>query len=191
MAGFPSGAALGEASVGSDVIRQLREDITACEYDLNFCQDQLTSPNLTPQETRNLHLRSLDLGHEIRRSRHRIENLEAAAKAAAEAHETHCPSPAASSYKNQAPACSANSGYSTIHATGSQGPDSGQPGDGGTGFPQTVALQRLGFWSCRLCTSDKYKLAGANRQPAAPCKCMFPIPPRTFSTPVFPSRSPS
>jgi hypothetical protein len=33
-----------------------------------------------------------------------------------------------------------------------------------------TALQRLGFWKCRLCSAPKYLLAGAGRSPAAPCK---------------------
>ncbi|KAH6615550.1 hypothetical protein B0J18DRAFT_282982 [Chaetomium sp. MPI-SDFR-AT-0129] len=33
-----------------------------------------------------------------------------------------------------------------------------------------TALQRLGFWKCRLCSAPKYLLAGAGRTPAAPCK---------------------
>ncbi|EFX05563.1 hypothetical protein CMQ_3632 [Grosmannia clavigera kw1407] len=34
----------------------------------------------------------------------------------------------------------------------------------------TYSLQRLGFWKCRLCTSEKYLMAGAGRQPSAPSK---------------------
>lgn len=33
-----------------------------------------------------------------------------------------------------------------------------------------TAVQRLGFWNCRLCTSDKYLSAGPGRLPGAPCK---------------------
>ncbi|KAK7951080.1 uncharacterized protein PG986_006808 [Apiospora aurea] len=32
------------------------------------------------------------------------------------------------------------------------------------------AVQRLGFWKCRLCTSNKYLSAGSSRVPSAPCK---------------------
>lgn len=34
----------------------------------------------------------------------------------------------------------------------------------------THSLQRLGYWKCRLCTSEKYLMAGAGRQPSAPSK---------------------
>ncbi|RWA14407.1 hypothetical protein EKO27_g700 [Xylaria grammica] len=34
----------------------------------------------------------------------------------------------------------------------------------------THALQRLGYWDCRLCRSRKYLEAGPNRVPSAPCK---------------------
>jgi hypothetical protein len=33
-----------------------------------------------------------------------------------------------------------------------------------------TAVQRLGFWKCRLCTSEKYLTAGPGKQPSAPCK---------------------
>lgn len=35
---------------------------------------------------------------------------------------------------------------------------------------QNTALQRLGYWKCRLCSAPKYLLAGTGRSPAAPCK---------------------
>ncbi|KAI1432082.1 hypothetical protein GGR50DRAFT_676266 [Xylaria sp. CBS 124048] len=34
----------------------------------------------------------------------------------------------------------------------------------------THAIQRLGYWDCRLCKSRKYLEAGPNRVPSAPCK---------------------
>lgn len=33
-----------------------------------------------------------------------------------------------------------------------------------------LALQRLGYWKCRLCEAPKYLLAGSGRSPAMPCK---------------------
>jgi hypothetical protein len=41
---------------------------------------------------------------------------------------------------------------------------------GGLDEGVNTALQRLGFWKCRLCSAPKYLLAGAGRSPAAPCK---------------------
>ena len=56
-------------------LRQLTEDVKAYHYDLAFCQAQLDQDNLTPQEMRTFQLRSIDLGHQIRHSHHRIETL--------------------------------------------------------------------------------------------------------------------
>ncbi|KJR88945.1 uncharacterized protein SPSK_07241 [Sporothrix schenckii 1099-18] len=67
------------ANVDLDAItyRQLSEDIKAYEVDLDFCQAQLDQPDLTPQESRTLQLRRLDLSHQVRHCRHRQETLEA------------------------------------------------------------------------------------------------------------------
>ncbi|KAK3400600.1 hypothetical protein B0T20DRAFT_390490 [Sordaria brevicollis] len=54
----------------------------------------------------------------------------------------------------------------------------GHNGNGGGSSPylvdeegqQNTALQRLGYWKCRLCSAPKYLLAGTGRSPAAPCK---------------------
>ncbi|KAL2255126.1 hypothetical protein VTK26DRAFT_4054 [Humicola hyalothermophila] len=56
-------------------MRQLNEDILAYNYDLDYCRAQLEEADLTPQETRTLQLRILDLGHQIRHCKHRIEIL--------------------------------------------------------------------------------------------------------------------
>ncbi len=56
-------------------LKQLSEDISAYLYDLDFCRAQLDEHDLTPQETRTLQLRTLDLGHQIRHCQHRIEAL--------------------------------------------------------------------------------------------------------------------
>ncbi|KAH6847242.1 hypothetical protein B0I37DRAFT_140174 [Chaetomium sp. MPI-CAGE-AT-0009] len=58
-------------------VRQLNEDILAYRYDLDYCRAQLEEADLTPQETRTLQLRTLDLGHQIRHCTHRIETIKA------------------------------------------------------------------------------------------------------------------
>ncbi|KAK3984253.1 hypothetical protein QBC44DRAFT_353771 [Cladorrhinum sp. PSN332] len=57
-------------------MRQLEEDISAYQHDEAFCLAQLEDPDLTPQETRTLQLRVLDLGHQVRHCRHRIETIQ-------------------------------------------------------------------------------------------------------------------
>ena len=57
------------------MLRQLEEDILAYNYDLDFCRAQIDEPTLTPQESRTLQLRILDLGHQIRHCQHRIETM--------------------------------------------------------------------------------------------------------------------
>jgi hypothetical protein len=61
-------------------MRQLNEDILAYRYDLDYCKAQLEEADLTPQETRTLQLRTLDLGHQIRHCTHRIETIKAQAR---------------------------------------------------------------------------------------------------------------
>jgi hypothetical protein len=58
-------------------VRQLNEDILAYRYDLDYCKAQLEEADLTPQETRTLQLRTLDLNHQIRHCQHRIELIRA------------------------------------------------------------------------------------------------------------------
>ncbi|KAK4098738.1 hypothetical protein N658DRAFT_499191 [Parathielavia hyrcaniae] len=58
-------------------MRQLNEDVLAYRYDLDYCQAQLEEADLTPQETRTLQLRTLDLNHQIRHCNHRIETIKA------------------------------------------------------------------------------------------------------------------
>lgn len=57
-------------------MRQLEEDISAYQHDEAFCLAQLEDPDLTPQETRTLQLRVLDLSHQVRHCRHRIETIQ-------------------------------------------------------------------------------------------------------------------
>ncbi|AEO60032.1 hypothetical protein MYCTH_108627 [Thermothelomyces thermophilus ATCC 42464] len=58
-------------------VRQLNEDILAYRYDLEYCKSQLEEADLTPQEMRTLQLRTLDLGHQLRHCKHRIEIIKA------------------------------------------------------------------------------------------------------------------
>ena len=184
-------------------VRQLNEDILAYRYDLDYCRAQLEEADLTPQETRTLQLRTLDLGHQIRHCTHRIETL----KAQTRKHTFRRPYGAAGSVAYPANGTngagrqpqSASSGRGAVLlpngrslatstlATGKRpmvdddhgnnnfkraklsSPDydimAGRSDDG-----VNTALQRLGFWKCRLCSAPKYLLAGAGRSPAAPCK---------------------
>ncbi|KAK0667497.1 hypothetical protein QBC41DRAFT_323864 [Cercophora samala] len=57
-------------------MRQLEEDIAAYHNDIAFVQAQLSDETLTPQESRTFQLRLLDLGHQIRHCKHRIELIQ-------------------------------------------------------------------------------------------------------------------
>ncbi|KAI1080353.1 hypothetical protein F5B20DRAFT_108833 [Whalleya microplaca] len=136
--------------------RQMHEDISAYRYDLDFCRNQLASAeNLTPQETRTLQIRILDCGHNIRHCQHRIEQLNAQARSHA---------PFAASYKASTPR-GAGAKRPRLSKTESDEEDTMEV-DGAA----TTSVQRLGYWKCRLCTSQKYLDAGPNRVPSAPCK---------------------
>ncbi|KAI0838432.1 hypothetical protein F5Y06DRAFT_268067 [Hypoxylon sp. FL0890] len=153
--------------------RQMNEDISAYRYDLEFCRNQLALPDLTPQETRTLQIRVLDCGHNIRHCQHRIEQLEVQARAikaqkAAAANAGYKPQ----SYRGP----TTTPGHSVNDKRKRSSFDSDDDGDidveparapEGQG---TNSIQRLGFWKCRLCTSQKYLDAGTNRVPSAPCK---------------------
>ena len=58
------------------IVRQLNEDIRAYNFDIDFCNNQMKSTDITPQEMRTLQLRLLDLTHSLRHSQHRIERLQ-------------------------------------------------------------------------------------------------------------------
>ncbi|KAK4235341.1 hypothetical protein C8A03DRAFT_46516 [Achaetomium macrosporum] len=178
-------------------VRQLNEDICAYKYDLEYCQAQLEDADLNPQETRTLQLRTLDLGHQIRHCKHRIEEIKAQARLrsphGAAAMWAYQGNGASSSGKQQA----RGFGVATLPvrrpvatptlATGKRPTDEGSEtgakrvkmaspdldATGANGLDEggvNTSLQRLGFWKCRLCSSAKYLLAGAGRSPAAPCK---------------------
>jgi hypothetical protein len=183
-------------------VRQLNEDILAYRYDLDYCKAQLEEADLTPQETRTLQLRTLDLGHQIRHCTHRIETIKAQTR-------KHTVRPAYGGGGAAMPySINGTNGSGRQPRTASGGHGAGllpvrrmaatptlatgkrQMLDEGHGSGKRVkmaspdlemmtagledgvntALQRLGFWKCRLCSAPKYLLAGAGRTPAAPCK---------------------
>lgn len=144
--------------------RQLNEDITAYRYDVNYCNDQLACPDLTPQETRTLQLRILDLGHQTRHCQHRLEQMDAEASNAPHASRSN-------------PAGVKRRRISKGKVEGDSDENEGDTvvvmDDGDSELPEYSgenAIQRLGFWKCHLCTSDKYLSAGSSRVPSAPCK---------------------
>ncbi|KAI5919346.1 hypothetical protein F4810DRAFT_703615 [Camillea tinctor] len=164
--------------------RQMNEDINAYRYDLDFCRNHLSNqPDLTPQETRTLQIRILDCGHNIRHCQHRIEQLDAQARNAAYANsrKSH------SHYRNVGNPGSGSSGIKRQRIKKDTDEDAGVAaaaalseadlsqlaqlaGTSGGAAANTMSVQRLGFWKCRLCTSQKYLDAGANRVPSEPGK---------------------
>ncbi|KAK4192323.1 hypothetical protein QBC35DRAFT_484928 [Podospora australis] len=217
-------------------IRQLEEDISAYHYDLDFCHAHLDDHDLTPQETRTLQLRTLDLGHQIRHCLHKIEqtrwqlhknrpptNLRPihgglgapliAVSSSGGASGNGLNGGGGSSGRSQQPSSklgsaatqganfgtplayhdSKHSGTPLSSAPGkrpaaSYPPQEDEETSGGPikkakrSSPEELdfeieesdkvitALQRLGFWNCRLCSAPKYLLAGTGRTPAMPCK---------------------
>ncbi|KAK4131023.1 hypothetical protein BT67DRAFT_445015 [Trichocladium antarcticum] len=191
-------------------MRQLDEDIQAYKYDLEYCRAQLEAADLTPQETRTLQLRTLDLGHQIRHCKHRIESVRAQARKqvfrpphGTTAHPLMMAAPSSGSTANGRGARNVSGGFGGVVLPGKRAsaatpaPTAGKrPGyddndddddmGAGAGVKRikvasspdlemmeegvNTALQRLGFWKCRLCSAPKYLLAGSGRTPAAPCK---------------------
>lgn len=160
--------------------RQMNEDISAYRYDLDFCKNQLASPNLSPQETRTLQIRVLDCGHNIRHCQHRIQQLDAQAQAIKAQRAANAAAAASmnASYKppqqHRVLAATPGSGPNVKRKRSSSNSDEDSDVDvepvktlDGLG---TTSVQRLGFWKCRLCTSQKFLDAGTNRVPSAPCK---------------------
>ncbi|EGS22164.1 uncharacterized protein CTHT_0016810 [Thermochaetoides thermophila DSM 1495] len=190
-------------------IRQLKEDILAYEYDLDYCKSQLHEDDLTPQEMRTLQLRILDLGHQIRHCKHRIETIQAQARRSVWRPGGYAAFPSSSinyglngtSKPGRKPAAGTTAVLPTRPAvidsaaqptTISTGKRSSEDDASETSTKRmksspspeperylrrgssqegvNTALQRLGFWKCRLCSAPKYLLAGNPRSPAAPCK---------------------
>ncbi|GAB1317487.1 hypothetical protein MFIFM68171_07697 [Madurella fahalii] len=177
-------------------MRQLEEDILAYNYDLDYCRAQLGEPDLTPQETRTLQLRILDLGHQIRHCKHRIENIKMQTRKSAlfrryggtvpSIFNTSSgingsgkkarianggtgdgfPGKRSAAGKRAVPEQEDEGGVKRIKSASSPDLDMTAGADDSV----NTALQRLGFWKCRLCSAPKYLLAGSGRSPAAPCK---------------------
>ncbi len=156
--------------------KHLKEDIVAYEHDLELCAKHLAEQDLTRPEERTLEIRILDLGHQLRYAQHRIEALRLPHHQPAREMGTRRGSAfsSGSDYKPQAAAkrSAADDGpvmakrpraEVAAEAVDERGEDSSQNWDAST-------IKRLGFWQCRLCTSEKYKLAGEGRLPSAPCK---------------------
>jgi len=170
------------------LMRQLNEDIVAYQYDLEFCKNQLAQHDLTAQETRTLQLRVLDLGHQIRHAQHRIETLQLS-KSSGVSNLSRSPAGATAAVARSA-AAGGGAGFAVKRTAGRVAKHPLPDGAGGVskrtrkntpsesldgqeddpGATDTTAVQRLGMWKCRLCTSQKYKLAGEGRLPSAPCK---------------------
>ncbi|KAI8961465.1 hypothetical protein F5Y11DRAFT_326264 [Daldinia sp. FL1419] len=154
--------------------RQMNEDISAYRYDLDFCRNQLASADLTPQEVRTLQIRVLDCGHNIRNCQHRIQQLDAQARNSAAAAASATPTYKPQQYRNATATPASTAGVKRQRPMKQLDSDDEETGDHEsimdlTG-PGTTNFQRLGFWKCRLCTSQKFLDAGANRVPSAPCK---------------------
>ena len=163
-------------------VRQLQEDIAAYNYDLDFCKQQLVAADLTPQETRTMQLRTLDLGHQIRHCRHRIETMQAQKRRIGSSHRNSIIGRPRASSSGFAPSASHTktpiSAKRPLNvANGMSGFSSAKrpkiessPDDDNDDIEETTEIRRLGMWNCRLCKTDKYKLAGEGRLPSAPCK---------------------
>ncbi|KAK8137856.1 hypothetical protein PG984_001236 [Apiospora sp. TS-2023a] len=185
-----------ESSVDLNQItrRQLEEDILAYRYDLESCRHHLAAPDLTPQEARTVQLRVLDMGHQIRHCKHRLEMIEAQARQSVMSASTSAskrqmfnfdPAPRRQASEMQGgsvkrPRLSSKPSHKQLppvvgHNGIANSDDNNEdtievdmtPSFNGGG---ERAVQRLGFWKCRLCTSNKYLSAGSSRVPSAPCK---------------------
>lgn len=167
---------------------QMNEDLVAYRYDLEFCQTQLNAqPNLTPQEIRTLQIRILDCCHNIRHCKHRIQTLEAQARLG----QTHYATGGGGKYQKKRRLEKSEGGEYDGFRNGHGGsPMTGFGGEvdlGADGIEDsslmagsaagvevmaspgpTSTLQRLGYWDCRLCRTQKYLNAGMNRVPSAP-----------------------
>ncbi|KAI1139103.1 hypothetical protein F5Y05DRAFT_338948 [Hypoxylon sp. FL0543] len=159
--------------------RQMNEDISAYRYDLDFCRNQLTLPDLTPQEIRTLQIRILDCGHNIRHCQHRIEQLDTqASRTQMAANAASASATASAYYKPQSKRTSTGTPGRAPSVKRKRHSSDGDEDDADIDVdsvlapegPGTNNVQRLGFWACRLCVSQTYLDAGTNRVPSAPCK---------------------
>ncbi|RYP47289.1 hypothetical protein DL768_006630 [Monosporascus sp. mg162] len=164
--------------------RQMQEDMSAYRYDIEFCRAMLARPDISPQETRSLHVRLLDCSHHVRHCQHRIELIDAQSRLglnaasgyrAPQQHHHHyqqqlhrsqstvgTPGPNGVT-KRKRPATAETEEEDTAAAAAAEG-------DSIDVATSNSSIQRLGFWKCRLCMSQKYLNAGPNRVPSEPSK---------------------
>lgn len=158
--------------------RQLEEDVSAYRYDIDFTRAMLANPDITPSEIRSLHVRILDSSHHLRHCRHRLEVIEAQsrlgvngvgrrAKAVTYRHQNLPPRTGSAT-----PAPNGAGGKRKRAKT--EGEEDETPEiESPEGTPvngTNSSVQRLGFWKCRLCVSQKYLNAGPSRVPSEPGK---------------------
>ena len=134
----------------------------------------LVHPDITPSEIRSLHVRILDSSHHLRHCRHRIEVMDARARLGING--------------------AGGRSKTTYRQHQALRTDSSTPGPNGVPKRKrpkvehdedeaaeidaldasvnnpTSSVQRLGFWKCRLCVSQKYLNAGPARVPSEPGK---------------------
>ncbi|PSR88687.1 hypothetical protein BD289DRAFT_366768 [Coniella lustricola] len=184
------------------LLLQLQEDLDAWQYDLEFCRAQLDANmvvNITPAEARTFQIRVLDIGHQMRTIRHRIQYMHMTSKNALDA---QAAGPAAAvgartgtgslTPKNgtPAPVPAADRGHGSSHESLAVRKDKIRGhGDGVSAALSSSAnpvgdinnisgarispYQRLGHWNCRLCTSHKYMSHPGPKQPSEPS--MWPL----------------
>ncbi|KAI2606755.1 hypothetical protein GGR54DRAFT_407471 [Hypoxylon sp. NC1633] len=173
----PASLSYEESDLNEITRRQMDEDISAYRYDLDYCAEQLhNTHDLTPQEIRTFQVRVLDCGHNIRQCQHRVQRLDGQARKATPSNANHN-NMSQQVHHSQGAATPTSAGtvrrkrpYKMIDSDDEDGKglDLGSiPDLDGT---KTTNLQRLGYWSCRLCISDKYLNAGVCRAPSVPCK---------------------
>ncbi|KAI0965598.1 hypothetical protein F4678DRAFT_332231 [Xylaria arbuscula] len=185
--------AITRSQMNQDLIAY-RYDLEFCQTQLT------TQPDLSPQEIRTLQIRILDCGHNIRHCKHRIQLLDAQARLGVAPYASPLASAGASTYRSGGTAAPAGkhkrqrirksdadvfngtgNGNSELMGEAASGAvdvdaDADADADGAdekiaaSPAEPTHALQRLGYWDCRLCRSRKYLEAGPNRVPSAPCK---------------------
>ncbi|KAI1280198.1 hypothetical protein F5Y07DRAFT_356219 [Xylaria sp. FL0933] len=185
--------AITRSQMSQDLIAY-RYDLDFCQSQLT------TQPDLSPQEIRTLQIRILDCGHNIRHCKHRIQMLDAQVRLGVAPYSSPFKSSGANTYRSGGTAAptgkhkrqrirkseggefdgTGNDNSDLMGAVGGDDLDlnvdvdvDGNGSDAGLAAspaPPTHALQRLGYWDCRLCRSRKYLEAGPNRVPSAPCK---------------------
>ncbi|KAL5611990.1 hypothetical protein BROUX41_000447 [Berkeleyomyces rouxiae] len=184
-------AASSQSSLLGLLLKHVNEDLNAYTYDRDYCNYQLRNDaNLTPEEARALRLRVMDANHQIRKCQQKNELIQFEAqtginpslvlgeKGAVQAFvppmapiiSPSIPEPIPivdpDANTNVAPVSKrrrksewTNEDYNSFKVE-----ESGDNEDSG------AQVQRLGFWKCRLCTTQKYLRAGPGRQPSGPCK---------------------